>query len=906
MLLVGLTTPSMYSQVESDYRVGNKAFYVYHNDGQFNALFFSEVDSIIYSKIDTFGIEQEDYVVQEIYTTDSLYRIPLSEIDSISFFSPDPLKSISEAFVPIDWENSQLLECDPASGSYSFSYNGEAPAISKGSVIVIDNDTTSYVVLVTDVNHSDNQYNIKGVEGDLSYIFSETEFTLTTEQNNDTRYDGKRFFLNNPRRAKEDTLRATGTLWKGEKENSFDIYNKNAVHVYSTTDFNMNFDYSVTLVFGGKVTTEIEGQNFTKAKSFKADACIIGDMSSSYDFYIDIDKENSNIDLAPKEKDKYQLLKHKLFPNIKLKFAIGPVPVWIDLGTDLFADVSLNGGGEFHFTTGIAFSSEAKIGVLYDGTNGNYLKGYQEGPSFNVNPHYPTISGKGELTGKAHLFPRVHAWIYGLGGPSIDIKPFLKANLSGGFQIDLLNNAPSDYCAWSLETFCGLDLAVGLSASNGWYGYETWNASTPDVTFFEHSLYKSPVETDFLSANPDKVKKGETTNVKFEVLDVGFDGNTLPTFLPQLVKFEGNGEIESTVGVFGVASSGVVSARWTPSSSGDTLYAKLYNTEGEVISEAKYYNKLPVSITDFKQTGSHYEKDGYTYNGWTYSYKYDVTVTVELFDAEGVDDWGYVYEDPNGKISRISLKDFSSPYSDSRYVYYRDEPKSTVRLYEYVKFEGSEEYEYGEPVDYEVQMSYLTCPDENHPHLIDLGLPSGTKWACCNIGASSPEQYGGYYAWGETEEKSDYDWGTYKYYYYDSNGTSHFIHIGDDIAGTQYDVAHVKWGGSWRMPTSDQIKELIDNVVYWNTYWTTQNGVDGLLVPGPNGGTIFLPAAGARWNDYLENEGEFGYYWSSSLYPYYYEDYASIAYRLDFYHGGAMGRGDDCRIFGLSVRAVCP
>ncbi len=314
--------------------------------------------------------------------------------------------------------------------------------------------------------------------------------------------------------------------------------------------------------------------------------------------------------------------------------------------------------------------------------------------------------------------------------------------------------------------------------------------------------------------------------------------------------------------------------------------------------------ELPVIITHFKQTGSYYKENGYSYNGKTYSYKYDVTVTVELIEPEGVADWGYVYEDPNGKIARISLKGFSSPYPDDRYIYYRNEDKSTVRLYEYVKYEGSEEYEYGEPVDYVVQMAYHSCPDNNHPHLIDLGLPSGTMWACCNVGASTPEGYGGYYAWGETEEKSFYSIATYKYVtlYVDEDNVEcyDYIHIGDDIAGTEYDVANVKCGGEWRMPTRDQQIELEDDCS-WK--WTTQNGVNGMLVTGPNGGRIFLPAAGYRYNagydDHL-SEGEFGYYWSSSL-----VGFESFAFGLTLF---SSNWGDDFyrRSDGCSVRPVCP
>ena len=96
----------------------------------------------------------------------------------------------------------------------------------------------------------------------------------------------------------------------------------------------------------------------------------------------------------------------------------------------------------------------------------------------------------------------------------------------------------------------------------------------------------------------------------------------------------------------------------------------------------------------------------------------------------------------------------------------------------------------------------LSCPDDNHPHAIDLGLPSGTLWACCNVGADKPESYGGYYAWGETEEKTTYNLSEYLYY---QNGS--YLNLGSEIAGSSYDVAHVMWGGSWMMASKAQQDE---------------------------------------------------------------------------------------------------
>lgn len=191
--------------------------------------------------------------------------------------------------------------------------------------------------------------------------------------------------------------------------------------------------------------------------------------------------------------------------------------------------------------------------------------------------------------------------------------------------------------------------------------------------------------------------------------------------------------------------------------------------------------------------------------------------------------------------------------------------------------------------------SLLTCPDDHHPHAIDLGLPSGTKWCCCNVGASKPEEYGCYYAWGETNEKSYYSWENYAHY--DSN--TGYINIGSDIAGTDYDAAIVNMGAPWRMPSTAQLQELINNS---SSQWQQQNSVDGILVTGPNGGHIFLPAAGIRWRDELYDASKLGYYWSSSLNPN--NDDGSYGLYFDsdlcdkYYWGSRRG--------GLSVRAVCP
>lgn len=138
-------------------------------------------------------------------------------------------------------------------------------------------------------------------------------------------------------------------------------------------------------------------------------------------------------------------------------------------------------------------------------------------------------------------------------------------------------------------------------------------------------------------------------------------------------------------------------------------------------------------------------------------------------------------------------------------------------------------------------------PQDAH-EAVDLGL--SVKWASCNVGANKPEEYGSYYAWGETSERLYTT--RAQYAYYDSK-TDTYTNIGSNISGTGYDVARAKWGGNWRMPTRAEMEELV-NKCTWT--WTTHNGVKGQLVTGPNGNSIFLPDAGDRLDELLDDGDE--------------------------------------------------
>lgn len=192
------------------------------------------------------------------------------------------------------------------------------------------------------------------------------------------------------------------------------------------------------------------------------------------------------------------------------------------------------------------------------------------------------------------------------------------------------------------------------------------------------------------------------------------------------------------------------------------------------------------------------------------------------------------------------------------------------------------------------------CPDNHHPHAIDLG--DAGKWACCNVGASSPGQYGNYYSWGATYLKDTYtDDNTPTY---GQSNLSDWQGKVTNNASAGNDVATALWGSKWMTPNKTQMDSLISKCTWeYKNAQDTDNpyGVAGMKVTG-NGNSIFLPAAGYRLDANAYGQGSDGYYWSSSPA----ESDAYRAYSLGFYSSGGKYVFSKYRKYGFSVRPVCP
>ena len=280
----------------------------------------------------------------------------------------------------------------------------------------------------------------------------------------------------------------------------------------------------------------------------------------------------------------------------------------------------------------------------------------------------------------------------------------------------------------------------------------------------------------------------------------------------------------------------------------------------------------------------------------------EVKVQISEYDAV---EYGVLYSmDKNEVESRSASKKLSSvDLQDDEYSVSLSGLSSETKYY-YCAFVylNEKQYKYGEIKSF----TTLDGPNTGTHEYVDLGL--SVKWATCNVGASKPEEYGDYFAWGETTAKTTYSWSTYKYcngshnnFTKYNNSSSYGSVDNKTTLELSDDAARANWGGSWRMPTDAEMTELREQCT-WT--WTTQNGVKGYKVTSKKSGytnqSIFLPAAGSRRGSSLSNAGSDGDYWSSSLGT----DYPHEAW-LVYFWSSSVNRDFSARFFGFSVRPVC-
>jgi len=331
---------------------------------------------------------------------------------------------------------------------------------------------------------------------------------------------------------------------------------------------------------------------------------------------------------------------------------------------------------------------------------------------------------------------------------------------------------------------------------------------------------------------------------------------------------------------------------------------------------AKRFLDMEVKLKNFKQ-----EKVTQTNEQYTAQFTIDGSIPGAFSELSN---WGFDVKTTSGTTTRFYAKESDTYYpptnksftcnvtlKQSDFTKEGGEQLATITLTPFISLWNSmPPMVFFDPQDYTLSLC-LSCPDNNHPHAIDLGLPSGTKWSCCNVGASKPEDYGDYFAWGETmgykSGKTNFTWSTYKWcqgsaYTMTKYNTDSSHDTVDAISELQPsdDAATANWGSGWQMPSIDQCSELI-NGRYTTTEWTTVNGINGRKITSKtNGNSIFLPAAGCRYDTSLCNAGSDGFYWSRSLDTSHSSGGRNLSFNSSMLH---TSYGGD-RFHGQSVRPV--
>ena len=898
------------------------AIYNYRNDGDFNAWLNIDVDSITYSCIDTLGVEHDDVIVQEVWTPDSVYRIPISAIDSLGFHAPEPefkdgIFHIVEAHIPY------TVNVEDLTVTFSSDIpNSMLPT--KGQVVISDIYETpfddGFAGRVVNIVSTGGQIRIECEEIGLDDVYDQlicVGKSILYEENDDN--SGK---TKAPRKIKfnED---GTIEIPLGKFSLKVSAPNEKDASINLSAKPSLNIDYTIVYNVKG-----VENQ-------FKVAA------RSKVEYGIDY-KIKVKTPLDPLEEFLAFIPVETGIPGVRCKLRFGAF-------MELEGSVSLDGKMTYTTETTSGFDSSVKEnhGFFF-----NDESGWEE----------PEVSL--EMEGSLFFGPMVQVFVYlvyekGFPNVKFNVKPGVE--FSG--KIVASSDAISEYgfSAYDMlkDTKISLGCKLKAEASANVFGAKFNLPSytlSPDWLKVEFHLFpkfttpelQSLKDTSF---NPTSLYSEVTrhlffpTSVGMAVYDE-FNNNVTEDF--QLSKYEF------------VPWETYISHNMKKYSSGKYIVRPVVkNWLGTFNASpvAEFTVPEPVSIENTSVTLNPDEVRQIPFTGGWGDYKIidgdNNVATASLEAPEGFDEGGidrdndthclYILGKEVGETT-ITLKDLRSNETTTLNVTVSDEVIPDLTLSEtsvslqkddramVTITSGSGNYTLENSNEEAVSAAIANTnqivmvgqkagtatititdtktkqtatiavtvtdgSDVSPGEAIDLGLPSGTLWASCNVGATKPEEYGDYFAWGETKGynsgKTTFNWDTY----FDSSYNKYNLSGGLTELALEDDAAYVNWGSNWRMPSLEQIQELIDNC---NWEWTTLNGVYGRKATSKkNGNSIFLPGAGYRFDASLGDAGSWGYYWSRTLYT----SDANSAYYLDF-GSGSVYWNYYYRYRGRSVRPV--
>lgn len=806
-------------------------FYVYQNDGKINAFFTYEVDSIVSSQLDLDSVWHTTYQVQEIWTSDSVYRIPLDNIDSVSFITPETV--YKEGVINLsDNLMDYLIRCDSMTLYFRDNTPDKLLPIVGDKIVTVEmNDIlpSGFAGEVIRVTFENNEHAVECTETALTNIF-DTYYCLGAtyayaESENKVRQKKLESFVHDsgihpiPLPAWEFSMSSMG----------IEVVDKKHIAV----DVDRPIDKELKL----SITPELYLKTFLIIEN------------GQYYFYYNINGE-----FLIEEQFGFKGQISGSFKPLRVKTVI-PIPncplinLYIEPGVYLDAELSAAIYAGASQTIKIFISDELAT------EKERVLK-----PGRKFSPINNGIEIQGAIEGSLELGGFL---TFGLQFKDKNLLDLALTSKIGGrlstsgtailYEEDIPNLLNStDIYDHLLETKCSFDLVgtVELEACvlKSLLGDSAVLNCSWEQSENMHSWDLVPVFNNVSFENT-----GQSSDATSQL-----SGDCLcPIKYGYSVRNEANEEIDYYYAKGETFKKGYkdfkqsfkpykVENKYTLYPIVNWLGLDLLASPSAILKDKKW-----VTIKDFVVTDTIYsEKQELEYDGNNYFYKHLCDVTVELQDTTGVVDWGYVYIDPKSDSTFISLATFGTRYTDSRYAYYRNNAEDSVCLAGYATFANGEQY-IGEHTVYHVTYEHY-CSNNEHYHGVDLGLSSNILWACCNLGASKPEEYGNYYAYAETTTKNVYSEVNYWYFYYDyqfGGQYSYYELIGSgtikgcDISGTAFDVVTHEWNEGWRTPTEKEIQELVDSCT-WT--WTTKNGIIGYKVTGPNNNSIFLPASGGK------------------------------------------------------------
>lgn len=752
-----------------------EAFYIYRNDGQFNAFFRDEILSIEYSYEDAEGNTYDEIVTQIVNTADSVYKIPLAAIDSVGFVTPET-KVNSDVF-PLTAEHSPYIT-DADTDQFSMAVNTPEALLPKvGHIVVATADCNAFpdgiIAKVEERKNMGTYYRYSCSLASIDEVFDQllihsNQVEATNQQNESRGF--------NLRRATLD----------------YELWNRS---------------WTKTISGGGTTTTFNVGD--------RANVTVTARKTLTTPFYFQCQLQNvltSSIEFNAKSSVGYWEEK-----QIGNTLSVGKIAVPYTMGILWFAP---------KLSLYCYFEEEGKVELNYSGHLNRtdkvvftYTKGdwsFAHAPLTDVGTDIASLSMEGHA--EIGLRPQIDFSLNGRkAGFGMSAKVGLREYIN--FTFDLTKIADGSLYDAMRDSYCRTTIPWSLTAHASADVFKKYDSDFTDVGAATVSYtYEPPTAPQWgpdryifpLFSNVTAQRKNSTTahasatisraplfpvQVGFSLLDK--DNKIITTQYDSRTYQASNLFTDYSQDLAGMGAEGKYKVRPSVKLFGqDVLASPSADVENDI--EVQTLSATEVKTSSAVLWGQVTGYDSETDNG-PVGFYYSTQGNPQTYGGTSLS---------AGQLSSFSDGRFSAKVSGL------EEKKTYYYIAAYQDTDGN--MHYGEVQSFTTkEKEETTCPDSNHPHWIDLGLPSGTQWRCCNEGASSPEAYGGYYTFGQVASA----------------------------------------------PTKEQIKELDSNCSY---VWTTQNGVKGGKFTGPNGGTIFLPAAGSRWNGRLYDVGSDGTYWSST------------------------------------------